>query len=192
MATSSPSPSPPPDPASPAIEALIARFAGMVRRVGRGRRLSDGDVDDVLQEVRIRVWRALGTGEKIAAAPASYVYRTAVSAALDLIRRRRGREVELETLDARGPAPSGDRGPVTPDRSLERSELGERIWQAVDAIADARRAVVRMYLNGYRLDEIATLLDWTPARTRNLLYRGLGDVRRRLGDLGIGPGGRTE
>jgi hypothetical protein len=29
-------------------------------------------------------------------------------------------------------------------------------------------------------------MGWTEGKTRNLLYRGLGDVRARLTDLGIG------
>ena len=34
--------------------------------------------------------------------------------------------------------------------------------------------------------EIADLLGWSEAKTRNLLYRGLGDLRARLTEQGIG------
>jgi DNA-directed RNA polymerase specialized sigma24 family protein len=33
---------------------------------------------------------------------------------------------------------------------------------------------------GHSREEIADLLGWTEAKTRNLLYRGLADVRARL------------
>jgi DNA-directed RNA polymerase specialized sigma24 family protein len=41
-----------------AVEAVLKRFGAMVRQVGRRYRLDDSDVDEVLQEVRIRLWRA--------------------------------------------------------------------------------------------------------------------------------------
>lgn len=44
-----------------------------------------------------------------------------------------------------------------------------------------------MYLAGYGREEIADLMGWTEAKTRNLLYRGLGDLRERLTQMGIGP-----
>ncbi len=89
--------------------------------VGRTHRLDPGEVDEVFQEVRIRVWKA-GQVERIAELPASYVYRTAASAALDFIRRRRARRDDTtDSLDsahgrgaAAGPDPRGD------------PELGER------------------------------------------------------------------
>ena len=43
-----------------------------------------------------------------------------------------------------------------------------------------------MYLAGYPREEIAELMGWTEGKTRNLLYRGLADLRARLTELGIG------
>jgi len=56
----------------------------------------------------------------------------------------------------------------------------------VDGLAPPRRAAVRLYLDGYRREEIAELLHWSDARTRNLLYRGLADLRTVLIAQGIG------
>jgi RNA polymerase sigma-70 factor (ECF subfamily) len=177
------------DRVSSALEAVISRFRTMVRSVGARRGLSEVDIDDVLQEVRIRLWhacneRAAGGDEWIEQLGASYVYRTAMSAAVDILRRQRARAVELtDSLDDQ-PAdlPATSRGPLA---ELEATELGARISAAVDELPLARRAVVRMYLTGYERDEIAELLGWTEGKTRNLLYRGLDDLRRRLTELGI-------
>jgi RNA polymerase sigma-70 factor (ECF subfamily) len=54
-------------------------------------------------------------------------------------------------------------------------------------LAESRRAVVRMHLAGYERHEIGDLLGWTEAKTRNLLYRGLADLREILESWGIGP-----
>ena len=160
----------------------------MVRRVAWRHRLVDADVDEVMQEVRIRLWRSHGTNvegsEQIARAPASYVYRTAVSAALDLLRRRRtqrsGMTVPLEEDDALAHEARGG-----PERELEASELAAQVAGAIETIPASRRPAVRMYLAGYPREEIAALMGWSEAKTRNLLYRGLADLRERLTEQGI-------
>lgn len=164
------------DSISPALERLVTRFSDVVRQVARQHNLSEADVDEVFQDVRIRLWRALATGEKIAGAPASYVYRTAISAALDLIRRRRARREEgIDRLQDKLPARN-----ARTDHSLETSDFMERLSGAISALKESRRVVVRMYLIGYHREEIAELLGWTEAKTRNLLYRGLSELRTKL------------
>jgi RNA polymerase sigma-70 factor (ECF subfamily) len=59
-------------------------------------------------------------------------------------------------------------------------------------LPESRRAVVRMHLAGYERDEIAELLGWSEPKTRNLLYRGLADLREILESWGIRPGGRSQ
>jgi RNA polymerase sigma factor (sigma-70 family) len=174
------------DPVSAALETVLGRFADRVRSIGRRHGLEGDDVSDLVQEVRVRLWHALQSGEKILAVPPSYVHRTAVTAALDVLRRRRSRRetpVQMNRPSSEsllGEAPSVD-------DSLGSSELEEQISRALDTITESRRPVVRMYLAGYGREEIADLLGWTEAKTRNLLYRGLADLRERLTEIGIGP-----
>jgi RNA polymerase sigma factor (sigma-70 family) len=169
------------DPLSAALEETLARFARMVKGVGWRYRFSDAELDELVQDVRIRLWRARGDGENVAAAPASYVYRTATTAALDLIRRRRARREEAVGPEWFEGLADGPGSGLAPERALEERALEERLLRAVEALADARRTVVRLHLAGYGREEIAELLGWTEARTRNLLYRGLSDLRRGLG-----------
>lgn len=176
---------PAPDRVSAALDSTLGRFAGMVRRVAWRHRLSEADVDEVMQEVRLRLWRAHGTGEQIEEVGASYVYRTAMSAAVDLLRRRRSRRADVTVAVEEEAGHLADPG-GRPDLVLEASELGERVAEAIETIHDTRRPVVRMYLAGYSREEIAELLGWTEAKTRNLLYRGLADLRNRLTLMGIG------
>jgi RNA polymerase sigma-70 factor (ECF subfamily) len=160
----------------------------MVRQVGRRYRLDESGLDEVMQEVRIRLWRARGTSEQVGETNTSYVYRTASSAALDVLRRRRARQADRhDAID--------DRATVTtmltsqepdPHATLEGSELAHRVARAIDEIPATRRAPVRMHLAGYPREEIASLMGWTEAKTRNLLYRGLADLRERLSAEGIG------
>jgi RNA polymerase sigma-70 factor (ECF subfamily) len=175
-----------------ALEAAVSRYGTMVRQVGRRYRLDESDVDEVLQEVRIRLWRARGTSEQIGETNTSYVYRTASTAALDVLRRRRSRQAARHDAIDEGAVAVLSAPEPDPHGVLEGSELADRVSRAIDTIPESRRPVVRMHLAGYPREEIASLLGWTEAKTRNLLYRGLADLRERLAREGIGWDTETE
>jgi RNA polymerase sigma-70 factor (ECF subfamily) len=162
---------------SQALEALVGRSRTAVLGVGARHGLGEAEIDELFQDVRIRLWKARDgdPGGLVDLSP-SYVYRTAVSAALDMIRRKR-REGAYVRLDDDIPGPSR----VRPDRALEEEALARRLEAALHRLHERRRPVVRMHLAGYSREEIATLLGWTEAKTRNLLYRGLADLRGLLG-----------
>ena len=169
-----------------AVETVLKRFGAMVRQVGRRYRLDESDVDEVMQEVRIRLWRAQRTSEQIGEVSTSYVYRTASSAALDVIRRRRSRRAEHhQSLDDEGAAVALAEPAPDPHGALEGSEVAAQVARALDTIPASRRPAVRMYLTGYPREEIAELMGWTEGKTRNLLYRGLADLRDRLQGMGV-------
>lgn len=178
---------------SNALEAVLERYHATVRRLARQRGLDEHEVEEVFQEVRIRLWKALGDPGRIATVKASYVHRTTLSAALDLIRRRREREDPLEALEGRGAGPAGPTGfspdSSTPDAELHRGRLRAAMSSALASLPERRRVPVRMHLSGYGILEIAGILGWTEPTARNLLYRGLADLRRELERLGITPRG---
>lgn len=173
------------DRVSSELEATVGRFAALVRRVGLKHRLPEADLEDVLQEVRIRLWRARSRpeSEKAQQISASYVYRVAVSAAVDLLRRRRARGAELTVALDETEEPLAEHS--DPARSVEESELSAQVARAIEAITPSRRPVVRMYLSGYSSEEVAKVMGWSEAKTRNLLYRGLADLREQLRDMGV-------
>jgi RNA polymerase sigma-70 factor (ECF subfamily) len=72
-----------------------------------------------------------------------------------------------------------------PDQQFTRSELAEQVERAIGTIQPSRRAVVRMHLLGHPREEIAGVMGWTEAKTRNLLYRGLAELRERLQAEGV-------
>lgn len=174
--------------ASRALEYVVSRFDAFIRRAARRHGLAGEEVDEAVQDLRLRIWKSLGTAELIRRANPSYIYRAAISASIDIIRRRRARRFEVATSDEDiadalpDPRRSADEG-------LEGREVSAAIHRAVALLAESRRAVVRMHLAGYERDEIGDLLGWSEAKTRNLLYRGLADLRQTLESWGIRPGG---
>jgi RNA polymerase sigma factor (sigma-70 family) len=171
------------DRVSSVIEGVVSRFRAMVRSVGARRGLVDSDLDEVMQEVRIRLWRASEAGKPLAELGSSYLYQTATSAALDLLRRRRAHAAErTEDVTVRpelaSPAP-------TPHEQAEASELSAAIASALATLPQDRRIAVGYHLSGWDREDIGRALGWSEARTRNLVYRGLEDLRNRLRETGI-------
>lgn len=170
-----------------AIERVLARFSEVALRAGAAHGLRGDDLDEVMQDVRIRIWKAAGEAEKLETLTSSYIYRAAASAAVDILRRRRARREQpidekiesVQELDTPAVASA--------DADLISAEALTAIERAIDEIPVTRRAVVRMYLKGYDREEIGSLLGWSEAKTRNLLYRGLDDLRQRLTAMGIKP-----
>ncbi|MDP1859779.1 MAG: sigma-70 family RNA polymerase sigma factor [Gemmatimonadaceae bacterium] len=173
---------------SRALERVVTSFRGLLDAASARLRLDPAERDALVQELRIRLWRALGDDGRIGSVSASYIHRTVMSAALDLLRRRRVREQAL---------PDDDYIPAMALRSTDRADvrvetndLMQAVERALLGLPDSRRAVVRLHLRGYHRDVIARLLGWTEAKTRNLLYRGLDDLRAELARLGYDPEAR--
>jgi RNA polymerase sigma factor (sigma-70 family) len=176
------------DTVSRALESIMTRYSGVLRTVGARYRLPSADLDELAQEVRVRLWGALSSDERIDAVSPSYLYRAATTAAIDIVRRRRSsRGDSLDMVD--DAELSQRRAPPTPERDMSLRELGEQVEEALQSITASRRPVVRMYLAGYGTTEIGELLGWTEAKARNLVYRGLADLRVRLKAMGIDGGG---
>ena len=169
-----------------ALEALVGRFGEMVHRLGARFGLSGADADELVQEVRIRLWTAQGTPERLGTVNASYVYRTATTAALVLIRRKRS-GVPTESLGARAEAAVDPAAGA--ESALEEGELTRQLRRALGTLKAPRELAVRMHLAGHGLADIAALTRWSEAKVRNLVYRGMEDLRRTLARGGIGPEG---
>src|SRR5678815_4259190 len=106
---------------SSTIEAVVTRFRTMVRSVGARRGLMDTDLDEVLQEVRIRLWKANDSGKRLEELGSSYLYQVASSAAVDMLRRRRARAADrTEDVTVRGDLPVSH---PSPHEDAEASEL---------------------------------------------------------------------
>ena len=146
--------------------------------------------DDIEQEARMRLWRAL-QDEREVTNYASYLYRIAATTTIDAMRRVQARhEEQLEILvDQRTdegemmllPAPVKD----SPERLAESREAVDRVMSAVAKLPDAQRRAVGMYLQGMTSQDVADLMGWSEPKSRNLIYRGLKELRKSLREEGI-------
>ena len=141
--------------------------------------------EDIEQEIKLKLWKMVRRGKDIRNLK-SYLGRMVYTTALDVIAKR-GHHVSLDNLPVEGrSAALGDDGRPGPEALAERSQMRDRIRAAMDGLPERRRAVLELHLTGQDIEQMAGRLGWSSHRVRHLLYRGLGDVRKKL------EGGRIE
>jgi RNA polymerase sigma factor (sigma-70 family) len=169
----------------PRLAELLNRFASRVRmQIESNRLIQHGiDPDDVEQEVRIRLWKALERDPN-AEFPASYIQKVVVTVMVDSLRRVQARPSEALPDEEEGEAELPDLG-VRPDRSAMDAQQMARLGECLDALSPRRRRTLQLYLQGYALQELADLNGLTLDAARKLVYRGLDEVKQRLKTLGM-------
>lgn len=171
------------------FERLLDDYAGLLRKLVAKRCPPGIDAAELEQQVRLKLWRALRreTGVRH---PASYLYRAVSSVVIDAVRSvRRRRESSLE-----GPAEDEDRSAVEPvstepgpEVQAQGRDIQRQLNEALQELAPNRRRAVALHLDGFSNGEIATMLGWSEPKVRNLVWRGLGDLRRHLRVSGVVP-----
>ena len=164
-----------------AVATLVERYGALVRRAVRrvaGAR-ADTLADDVSQVVMTAIWRQLAR-EQVIDAPSSYIYRAAIRETVRAVRRESNRaETPLDETQERA-ASDGD-----PHRALHGREVAAAIEQAIAGLQRERQQAVRAHLSGLAVDEVMSLHGWSYQRARNLIARGMGDLRQALRQRGI-------
>ena len=172
------------------FEQVIERYGALIKaviaRTYSGR--LELNADDIVQEVKIKLWKELSKQEKIVNLKA-FICQIAFTTTIDEIRKVKTRrqeplpeeEQEMDLLMSARVNPD----PPTPHVELERKEIQRLVVSAVDSLGDNRRQVVKLYLYGMNYKEIALELGWSEGKARNLLYRGLEELSEILKSKGV-------
>lgn len=167
------------------FELALERFSAFIRahvlRFGLDRR--GIDPEDVIQDIKLKLWKKFST-EKNSALRSSYIKRVMDSTLIDLLRKIRVQAefIRPENQEALRRAGALRQGP-TPE-----GFLGERIKAAADNLSESRRKVVKLFLLDLTIEEISFSLNWTKDKTRNLLYRGIDDLKKIIRQEGVQHG----
>ncbi len=156
------------------LREVVDAFSERITSVVAGMLRDRDAVDDVVQETFVKAWYRIRSfhGES---GLYTWLYRIAVNASKDHVKRRRRRPaVALEDADPGATLPSHAEPAV---ESLERRETRLRVRAAIRSLPSKFRAVlVLREMEGLRYEEIAEVLGISLGTVESRLFR----ARRRL------------
>ncbi|MEO8504637.1 MAG: sigma-70 family RNA polymerase sigma factor [Acidobacteriota bacterium] len=166
------------------LEDLFQRHHGLVFQAAYRITGSSSDAEDVLQTVFLRLLKREGGGigvDRLQPNPEGYLHRSAVNAALDLVRARaRSRQVPFENSIA-DRADSSRRGP---EGAMRDRELRDWLRRAVAGLGGRAAEVFALrYLEGMSNPQIAGLLGTSQAVIAVTLHRTRGRLRKEIRPL---------
>lgn len=147
------------------------------------------DLDDLVQEVFVIAFKGLERFRGDARL-STWLYRICVNVALGRIRTRKRRPTaySVNDLDATETDPSLTERPETPERSLERRQDQERVYQALETLAPKKRIVLYLHeIEGLDLKEIAYLVDSNPVTVRTRLFYARREFYKVIAGEGAPP-----
>ena len=160
---------------------MVRRYSRFIHRLVLkvGGRRAEAITDDVEQTVYLGIWKQLERGQEIRF-PTSYVYTAAVRETLRLLSAPR-----LESWDDHDPEDEVATAGSGPSTVYERIRKADALGECLGLLAPERRAAVKAHLAGFAVDEIMKMHDWPYQKARNLIARGLADLRQHLRERGI-------
>jgi len=165
------------------FEAIIVRFSGLMRTHIQKYNLQKYgiEIDDISQEVKIKIWKLFQNEKKIKNY-ASYIKKIINSSVIDHFRKLK-REKKILSHERQKNISEGKR--IYETEIFDEKKIIKTIGQGIDSLIESRRKVVKLFLLGMTLEEISIFFSWSTDKTRNLLYRGLSDLKKILREKGI-------
>lgn len=169
---------------SDSFRALVEEHSPMVFRLAHRMTGSVPDAEDVVQETFLKAHRSLA-GFHERARFGTWIYRIAVNAAIDVIRRR-GRLTAARRI-------SDDDPPVVetiastnplPDRLAMSGQIQRDVAAALSLLSPRERAAfVLRHMEGMPIEGIAQVLKIGPNAVKQTVFRAVQKLRRELAPL---------
>lgn len=174
-----------------ALGLLFRRYARVVRRVALRVLKDSSEADDLLQDVFILIHRLCGTFDSSKTSAQFWIlqmtYRRAISRRRYLNSRHFYTQVELDEADV----PAGDFRSPRSEGSVDQRLAELDLEKMLGTLSEDQQKTLRLhFIEGYPLDEIATMLGQTKRNIRNHSFRGLERLRKLI-FTGKLPGARA-
>lgn len=165
------------------FEDIINRFSGFIKALIQKYNLQKYgiDGDDISQEVKIKIWKVFQDEKKIKYF-ASYIKKIVNSSIIDQLRKLK-REKRIFIHERQENIQELKNASIA--EFFDENTLSEIVGEGVNSLISSRRRVVKLFLLDMTIEEIAIYLGYTRDKTRNLLYRGLLDLKQILKKKGI-------
>lgn len=166
-----------------AFERLVERHQALVAGTVARMLGSNSDVEDIAQQVFIRVWKS--AARYVAKAKfTTWLLKIARNLVFNEMRRaKRHPHVPVQIEPEADEIPLKDEQTSAPDATLLESELQGAIERAIGLLPDTQRmALVLRRYEELSYEEIADVLDLSVPAVKSLLFRARTELRERLKD----------
>jgi RNA polymerase sigma-70 factor (ECF subfamily) len=149
------------------------------------------DAEEVAQDAFVRAYRALETypAERVRAlALQAWLYRITLNAARNKLRGKRERVISMDNGGPEGEAArraweAPDDPDSRPDSRLEQAERRRDLASLVSTLPERyRSALILRYVEGLRLEEVATVLEQPLGTVKSNVHRAVNLLRRAISD----------
>ena len=164
-----------------AFEQLIERHQSLVAGTVARMLGSSSEVEDIAQQVFIRVWKSARRYVPRAKFTTWLLKITRNLVFNELRRAKRHAHVPLQTEPGAEEFPLKDETNPTPDASLLESELQRTIEDAITELPESQRmALILRRYEQLSYEQIADILDLSVPAVKSVLFRARTELRARL------------
>ena len=164
-----------------AFEQLIERHQALVAGTVARMLSSNLDVEDIAQQVFIRVWKSAGRYVPRAKFTTWLLKITRNLVFNEMRRSKRHANVPIQTEAQTEEMPLKDEAGQAPDASLLEKELQAAIESAITALPESQRmALILRRYEELSYEEIAEVLDLSVPAVKSVLFRARSELRERL------------
>ena len=164
-----------------ALEELIERHQALVAGTIARMLGSNSDVEDIAQQVFIRVWKSAGRYVARAKFTTWLLKITRNLVFNELRRAKRHAQVPLQIEPGTEELPLPDEAARAPDASLLETELQQAIERAITQLPESQRmALVLRRYEEMSYEQIAEILDLSVPAVKSVLFRARTELRERL------------
>ena len=164
-----------------ALEELITRHQALVAGTIARMLGSNSDVDDIAQQVFIRVWKSAGRYVARAKFTTWLLKITRNLVFNELRRAKRHTQIPLQIEPGTEDLPLPDESARAPDTSLLEVELQQAIERAIMQLPESQRmALVLRRYEEMSYEQIAEILELSVPAVKSVLFRARTELRERL------------
>ncbi|HDQ00095.1 MAG TPA: RNA polymerase sigma factor [bacterium] len=166
-----------------AFEELVRNYDEKLMRILYNMLNNIDDARDVYQEVFLKVFRSLKTYQ-FKSSFYTWLFRIAVNTCLNYRKKRKRHRYEPlpdDSIAEQGWFVVADQADKNPEQHFLNTELHETINRSIQSLSDQQRTVfVLRHYHGYKLSEIAEIMNCTEGTIKNYMFRSVQKLRKCL------------
>lgn len=167
-----------------AMESLVKRHQDVVFSTVSGMLKYGGDVEDIAQQVFIRIWKNAASYEPSAKFK-TWMFTILRNLVFNEMRRNRRKPfISVNALEEdQGIILAQDSAPA-PDEHLDHAELVQAVEQAIGELPERERLAVNLRrFDQMAYEEIASILGISVAATKSILFRARNKLKEKLAGI---------